>query len=97
VEALGTKDFWRLRIGIGHPGHKDLVADYVLDRARRVEQDAIEPALERSLDLLPKIATGRMNDAMTWLHTPPKVEEVVVPKDCVVPAKAGTHGTKDKP
>ena len=44
-EVLGTKDFWRLRIGIGHPGDKDLVADYVLrqgaargaggDRSRR--------------------------------------------------------------
>ena len=71
-EALDSKDFWRLRIGIGHPGHKDLVADYVLDRARRAEEDAIEPAFERSLDLLPKLATGRLNDAMTWLHTQPK-------------------------
>ena len=74
VEVLGTKDFWRLRIGIGHPGHKDLVADYVLAKARRVEQDAIDPAFERSLDLLPKLATGRMQDAMTWLHTAPKKE-----------------------
>jgi PTH1 family peptidyl-tRNA hydrolase len=74
VEVLGTKDFWRLRIGIGHPGHKDLVADYVLAKARRVEQDAIDPAFERSLDLMPKLATGRMQDAMTWLHTAPKAE-----------------------
>ncbi len=91
AEALGTKDFWRLRIGIGHPGHKDLVADYVLDRARRIEQDAIDPALERSLDLLPKLATGRMNDAMTWLHTPPKPEPVVVP------VETGTQPTRKKP
>src|SRR5262245_42141809 len=40
AEHLGTKDFWRLRIGIGHPGHKDLVADYVLHEARREEQEA---------------------------------------------------------
>jgi PTH1 family peptidyl-tRNA hydrolase len=72
VEALDTKDFWRLRIGIGHPGHKDLVADYVLDKARRAEQDAIDPAFERSLELLPRLATGRLVDAMTWLHTAPK-------------------------
>ena len=90
VEALGSKDFWRLRIGIGHPGHKDLVADYVLAKARRVEQDAIDPAFERSLDLLPRLATGRMNDAMTWLHTAPKEEPVV-------PAKAGTHPKETKP
>ena len=70
-DALGTKDFWRLRIGIGHPGHRDLVADYVLEKARREEQEVIDPALERSLDLLPKL-TGRLVDAMTWLHTIPK-------------------------
>jgi PTH1 family peptidyl-tRNA hydrolase len=72
AEALDTKDFWRLRVGIGHPGHKDLVADYVLDRPRRAEMDAIGPPFERSLDLLPRLATGRMTDAMTWLHTAPK-------------------------
>jgi PTH1 family peptidyl-tRNA hydrolase len=74
VDALGTKDFWRLRVGIGHPGHKDLVADYVLDRARRAEQDAIDPPFERSFDLLPRLASGRMQDAMTWLHTSPEAE-----------------------
>jgi PTH1 family peptidyl-tRNA hydrolase len=72
VAHLGTKDFWRLRVGIGHPGHKDLVADYVLHPARAEEQELIGPPFERSLDLLPKLATGRMQDAMTWLHTLPK-------------------------
>src|SRR6185295_18122964 len=71
VDALGTKEFWRLRVGIGHPGDKDLVADYVLDKARRAEQDAIDPPFERSLELLPWLAKGRMVDAMTWLHTDP--------------------------
>jgi PTH1 family peptidyl-tRNA hydrolase len=74
VEVLGTKEFWRLRVGIGHPGHKDLVSDYVLAKARREEQEAIDPALDRSLDLLPWLAKGRMTDAMTWLHTAPKPE-----------------------
>ena len=83
-EVLGTRDFWRLRIGIGHPGHKDMVADYVLHEARREESEAIGPAFDRSLGLLAKIATGRLNDATTWLHTPPK-------PDPVVPAKAGTQ------
>ncbi len=72
VERLGTRDFWRLRIGIGHPGHKDLVADYVLREARREEQALIDPAFERSLGLLPRLAAGRMTDATTWLHTAPK-------------------------
>jgi len=86
VEAIDSKEFWRLRIGIGHPGHKDLVADYVLAKARKIEQEAIDPAFERSLDVLPKIATGRMQDAMTWLHTSPKVEEEKPPaKDAIRP------------
>jgi PTH1 family peptidyl-tRNA hydrolase len=74
ADAIDSKDFWRLRIGIGHPGDKDLVADYVLARARRAEQDAIDPVFERSLDLLPKLSTGRIHDAIAWLHTSPEDE-----------------------
>jgi PTH1 family peptidyl-tRNA hydrolase len=74
VEVLGTKDFWRLRIGIGHPGNKDLVPDYVLKKARREEQELIGPAFDRSLGLLPWLAKGRMQDAMGWLHTSPEAE-----------------------
>jgi len=74
VDSLGTKDFWRLRIGIGHPGHKDLVADYVLHEAKRDEQALIDPVFERSLDLFPRLASGRLQDAMTWLNTDPAVE-----------------------
>ena len=101
VAVLGTKDFWRLRIGIGHPGHKDLVADYVLHDARREEQALIDPAFDRSLDLLPKIASGRLVDAMTWLHTAPKDPEAVAPTKPVAPAKpitpanAGAQSTPD--
>jgi PTH1 family peptidyl-tRNA hydrolase len=73
-EALDSKDFWRLRIGIGHPGDKDLVADYVLHKPRGAEQAAIDPPFERSLELLPRIATGRLQDAMAWLHTSPEDE-----------------------
>jgi hypothetical protein len=46
----------------------------VLNRARRAEQDAIDPPFERSYDLLPRLAAGRMQDAMTWLHTSPEAE-----------------------
>ena len=74
VASLDTKDFWRLRVGIGHPGDRDLVADYVLDKPRRAELDAILPPFERSFDLLPRLATGRLQDAMAWLHTSPEDE-----------------------
>ena len=75
VDALGEKDFWRLRVGIGHPGHKDLVADYVLHEAKRDEQAAIDPVFDRSLDLFPRLASDRLQDAMTWLHTDPEAEK----------------------
>jgi peptidyl-tRNA hydrolase, PTH1 family len=92
-DALDSKDFWRLRIGIGHPGHRDLVADYVLDKARKSEQAEIDPALERSLDLLPRLANGRLTDAMTWLHTQPKP---TADADAVAPAKAGAQSPESK-
>ena len=74
VDALGTKDFWRLRVGIGHPGNKDDVPDYVLKRASGSEQAAIDPPFERSFELLARIAGGRLQDAVTWLHTDPVLE-----------------------
>jgi peptidyl-tRNA hydrolase, PTH1 family len=108
-EVLGTKDFWRLRIGIGHPGHKDLVPDYVLKKARREEQELIDPAFDRSLGLLPWLAKGRMQDAMAWLHTSPEdeakrkaaLEARLANKGAsedahVTPAKAGAQSPKDK-
>ncbi|MGZ5031844.1 MAG: aminoacyl-tRNA hydrolase [Usitatibacter sp.] len=91
ADALDTKDFWRLRIGIGHPGHRDLVADYVLDKARKSEQAEIDPALERSLDLLPRLANGRLTDAMTWLHT-----KLAADADAAAPAKAGAQSPESK-
>jgi PTH1 family peptidyl-tRNA hydrolase len=88
-EVLGTRDFWRLRIGIGHPGHKDAVADFVLHPARREEQEAIDPAFDRSLELVKRIAAGRVHDAMTWLHTIPKPE---APAEDKKPAAARKPG-----
>ena len=93
ADALDTKDFWRLRVGIGHPGHRDLVADYVLDKPRKVELEAIEPPFERSYDLLPWLAKGRMTDAMTWLHTNPKPAS---DKEADTPVQTGVQSPKDK-
>jgi len=66
---LGTRDFWRLRIGIGHPGDRDRVADYVLERASRDDQMLIEDAIARSLELFPVLAAGDFEAAMLRLHT----------------------------
>ena len=66
---LGTQDFWRLRIGIGHPGEKLLVVDYVLDRPRKEEAKLIEQAIQQSLEVWPLIAEGKHQAAMLKLHT----------------------------
>lgn len=66
--ALGP-DYWRLRLGIGHPGHKDLVVDYVLQRAVASDEQAIEAAIGRALDALPVLLAEGAEKAMNRLHT----------------------------
>lgn len=66
---LGTQHFWRLRIGIGHPGDKDVVADYVLSQPAPEERDLIEQALAKSLEVSPLVLEGDMHAAMLKLHT----------------------------
>jgi PTH1 family peptidyl-tRNA hydrolase len=70
---LGSKDFWRLRIGIGHPrelaASEQEVVDYVLHAPRAEEQRAIDDALSRAQDVWPLIAAGDMQAAMLRLHT----------------------------
>ncbi len=62
-------DFWRLRIGIGHPGDRAQVASYVLHPPREEEAPLISEAVERSLEVWPLIARGEMERAMHRLHT----------------------------
>ncbi len=66
---LATRDFWRLRIGIGHPGDKNVVADYVLQPPRKEEVPLIDQAIQRSLEVWPLIAQGNCQAAMLKLHT----------------------------
>ncbi len=66
---LGTHGFWRLRIGIGHPGNKDLVADYVLTPPPAAEREAIETALARCMEASGLLLDGDMEAAMLRLHT----------------------------
>ena len=66
---LATKDFWRLRIGIGHPGDKDLVSDYVLRSPCKGEEVEIQRAIIRSLEIWPLIIQGDYQTAMLKLHT----------------------------
>lgn len=66
---LGTPDFWRLRLGIGHPGDKNAVANYVLKDPTRDEIRAIEENIDQSTTLLPLLLKGEFEAAMLKLHT----------------------------
>jgi len=68
IAQLGA-DFWRLRIGVGHPGSKDQVIDAVLDRATAAEQQLIDAALGRAYTALPELLQGGAQKAMKLLHT----------------------------
>ncbi len=74
IAQLGTPDFWRLRIGIGHPGDRNAVINYVLRAPRAEERPLIEETITRSLELFPLIARGDLQAAMLRLHTRPKPE-----------------------
>jgi len=70
--ALGTQDYWRLRIGIGHPRVMNLqqqVVDFVLHRPRKEEQVLINEAIERSLAIIPLLCEGKFEAAMMELHS----------------------------
>jgi PTH1 family peptidyl-tRNA hydrolase len=69
ISHLGTKDFQRLRIGVDHPGSKDLVVDYVLKRPDSKDRQAIEDSINDALRVMPKIAAGEWEKAMHLLHT----------------------------
>ena len=66
--ALGTKDFLRLRVGIGHPGHKDAVVDYVLSRPGKTEHAAIEAGIDEALRHWDLVQSGEHQKAMNALH-----------------------------
>ncbi|MBU6259107.1 MAG: aminoacyl-tRNA hydrolase [Burkholderiales bacterium] len=69
---LGTQDFWRLRLGIGHPGAKAEVVHYVLKRPRLEDRDAIALAIERSLAASPQLIAGEMDRALALIHAGPQ-------------------------
>lgn len=66
---LGSQDFWRIRIGIGHPGIREAVTPWVLSRAGAEDEKAIMDAVKRAVDALPELLQGRAGEAMKMLHT----------------------------
>jgi PTH1 family peptidyl-tRNA hydrolase len=66
---IGHGRFHRLRLGIGHPGHKDRVTGWVLGRPSKVDEDLMLDAVARALDVLPLAVAGEFDAAMKTLHT----------------------------
>jgi len=70
MRLLGHGRFHRLRIGIGHPGHKDKVTSWVLGKPGRDDEAAMLRAIDDAIGALPLAVQGNLMDAMTRLHTP---------------------------
>ena len=68
TSRLGGGDFARLRIGIGHPGHKDDVHDYVLHPPRQEQEEALHAGLDKAIEMIPKIVAGEFRQVMNVLH-----------------------------
>jgi peptidyl-tRNA hydrolase, PTH1 family len=66
---LGSADYWRLRIGVGHPGVKSEVINWVLKKPSQEHRTAIDEALARSLQAVPALLAGEMEKATMLIHT----------------------------
>jgi PTH1 family peptidyl-tRNA hydrolase len=71
---LGTADYWRLRLGVGHPGDKAEVVNWVLKKPMLEHRKAIDDSILRSVQALPLLLAGEMTQAMARIHTskPPR-------------------------
>ena len=69
IAHLDTKDFWRLRFGIGHPGDRDQVSDYVLHDPGREERELIEEAMLQAQSVAHLVIEGKTEAAMLKLHS----------------------------
>jgi PTH1 family peptidyl-tRNA hydrolase len=91
-QRLGSHDYWRLRLGIGHPGDRAGVSDYVLGKPSADDRADIDEAIARSIEVLPLCLAGDLQGAMQKLHSVEKVrtekpiEKIVEPKAAAEPA-----------
>jgi PTH1 family peptidyl-tRNA hydrolase len=69
IAHLGNKDFWRLRIGIGHPGDRNEVSSYVLNDPRSDELELIDAAMNKAQDIAHLVIEGKTEAAMLKLHS----------------------------
>jgi len=92
IEAqLGEAGFWRLRLGIGHPGVKAEVVNYVLRKPPTEQREAISKSIEQSIGALDLVLAGDMERAMMKVHAkPPRPKPVVAPKGLAALPTAST-------
>jgi len=67
--ALGTADYWRLRLGIGHPGDKNEVVNFVLKAPTKAENDALQTSIHAATGVIDLLVKGDFEKAMLKLHT----------------------------
>jgi peptidyl-tRNA hydrolase, PTH1 family len=101
---LGSADYWRLRIGIGHPGVRGEVVDYVLRKPPAAERDAIGVCIERALTAVEPMLAGAMDRAQAIVHAqPPRPKPPRAPKPvglssaAPVPAAPDATATPETP
>lgn len=91
---LGSADFWRLRLGIGHPGVKAEVLEYVLRKPPSAERDAIDRGIERSLTALDLLLAGEFEKAQMKVNAgppkPPRPAKQQPPPSTAQPTAAAT-------
>ncbi len=69
ISQLVSKDFHRLRIGVGHPGSKEQVVDFVLHTPSRNESELIDSDIYDAVNVVPDLASGALERAMQTLHS----------------------------
>jgi len=69
ISTRSGKDFWRLRLGIGHPGDRNKVTAYVLNKPSKDDKISIERAIDNATRVIDDIVAGEMQKAMNTLHS----------------------------
>jgi len=69
IRHLNSNKFYRLRIGVGHPGDSKLVHDYVLHPPKKAEREQINAGMDKAMQTMPLILRGEFQKAMLELHT----------------------------
>ena len=98
---LGSADYWRLRLGVGHPGAKSEVVSWVLKNPSVDHRIAIEQAIDRSIKALPYLLAGDMDKATMLIHTSkparPKPPRPPAPASNATPPDASASASAPAP